>query len=87
MTTWTTQAKNTATFTPEAKHTGSFTAQTKNTATFTPETKHSAIWDNGIGHLLLELTTFLLQENGGKIVLEESWGFIRPITWSMQLKS
>jgi hypothetical protein len=65
-----------AAWTPETKHTSSFTGQNKNTGT----------WDKGLGHLLQELDAYILQENGGKIVLQESWNFVNPSTWTGQTK-
>ena len=43
--------------------------------------------DRGIGFLLNELAGYLLQENGGKIILEESTNYTKPITWSDQTES
>ncbi len=64
------------TWTPETKHTSTFTGQTKNTST----------WDQGVWYLLQEIGNYILQENGDKLVLNQSWNFKNPITWTVQTK-
>jgi hypothetical protein len=63
-----------------------WTPETKHSSSFTPQTKNSATWDKGLGYLLQELSAYILQENGGKIVLQESWNFVNPITWTEETK-
>jgi len=65
----------------------SWTEQSKTTSSFTNQTKHSATFDVGLYYLLQEIGDYLLQENGGKIVLQESFGFLTPTTWTNQSKS
>ena len=54
---------------------------------WTNQTAQTSTIDRGIGFLLNELAGYLLQENGGKIILEESTNYKKPITWSNQTKS
>jgi hypothetical protein len=63
-----------------------WTNQTKHSSSFTNETKHSSSFDNGVWYLLQEIGDYLLQESGGKIVLQKSWNFKTPITWTNQTK-
>lgn len=39
---------------------------------FINQPKSSSTFNTGLGYLLTELSGFLLQENGGRIILEES---------------
>ena len=64
-----------------------WTNQTKHSSSFTNETKNSVVFDHGTWYLLQENGDFLLQENGGKIVLNQSWNFKEPITWTKQTKN
>lgn len=68
-------------------NTVAFEKQSLNEATFTAQTGQTADIDKGIGFLLNELAGYILQENGGKIVLEESWNYKQPIIWSDQAVS
>jgi hypothetical protein len=86
MAVWTSQEKNTSSFSSESKHTSSFTGQSKSASSFTGQSKNTGTWDNGLGHLLQELGYYILQENGGKIVLQESWNFVNPIIWTDETK-
>jgi hypothetical protein len=81
----------------QTKHTGTATAQSKNTSTPTAQTKNTGTWDDGVNYLLQEIGDFLLQENGSKIVLQQSPNFRNPATatagtkhtgtWAAQSKS
>jgi len=65
------------TWTPQSKHTSSFTGQSKNTS----------VWDKGIGYLLQEISDYILQENGGRIILSQSWAVLNQTDWTLQSKS
>ena len=54
----------------------SWTGESKNTTTFTPQSKVS-----GLFYLLQEISSYLLQENGGRIKLQGS------IDWTGQSKN
>jgi len=63
-----------------------WTNESKHTSTFTGESKNTSSWDLGAWYLLQELGDYLLQENGDKIVLDQSWNFKNAITWTNQTK-
>lgn len=44
----------------------------KNSAAFTPPSKNATTFDDGVDFMLKEDLAFLLLENGGKIVLDQS---------------
>jgi len=71
MSVWANQAKNSDSFTNQSKNLASFNNQSKNTATYSNQSKLS-----GIFYLLQEISNYILQENGGRIILQESidWG-------------
>ena len=54
---------------------------------WTAQTKNETTFDNGLYFLLQEIGDYLLQENGGKIVLQESWNFKAPTTWTGTTKN
>ena len=63
-----------------------FTNQPKSSTT-SNLSPNSATFDTGLYFLLNELTGYILQENGGKIILSQSTNYIKPITWNNQNKS
>jgi len=65
----------------------SWTEQAKNTSSFTNQSKTSSTWDYGVYYLLQEIGDYLLQENGGKIVLQESTNQKTPTSWTNQTKN
>jgi len=64
-----------------------WTLQSKNTSDFTLPDKNTGAWSTGIGYLLQQIAAYILQENGGKIVLEESTAHIEHLSWTPQPKS
>lgn len=64
-----------------------WTGQSKTTSSFTPQSKTSSTFDKGVDYLLQELGDYLLQENGYKIVLNQSLAFRNPTDWTAQNKS
>ena len=58
-----------------------WSTQSKNSASFNTESKSLG----GLGYLLMEDGSYLLQENGDKIVLEQSSA--GGIVWDTQTKS
>lgn len=56
-------------------------------ATWTNQSAQTDAVDKGLGFLLNELAGYLLQENGGKIILEESWNYQKSINWADQSKN
>ena len=65
----------------------SLTKQNKHTSTFTKQSKNTSVWDKGIGYLLQEISDYILQENGGKIILSQSWAVLKQTHWTAQDKS
>lgn len=59
-----------------------FTPQSKTTSTFTPALKNTSTFDGGAYFLLQEIGDYLLQENGWRILLQESTNYKRPVSWS-----
>ena len=84
---WTLQSKNTSDFTLPDKNTGAWSNPSKNTSDFSLQDKNSSSWNTGIGYLLQQIAAYILQENGGKIVLEESTAHIEHLSWTPQPKS
>ncbi len=64
-----------------------WTNETKHSATFTNQSQNSATFDTGLYFLLTELLGYILQENNGKIILDQSTNYIKPIVWVEQSKS
>lgn len=58
-----------------------WSSQTKNTSSWSPENKNLG----GLGYLLTEDGFYLLQENGDKIILDQT--SIGGVVWSTQTKS
>jgi hypothetical protein len=83
---WSNTSKNTASYDDASKNTASYDNQSKNTATHTEQSKTS-----GIYFLLQEIGKFLLQENGHRIILQESidWGelTLNTASYSNQTKN
>jgi hypothetical protein len=67
--------------------TTTWTEQSKNTATWSAGTKNTAHWSPSDWALLQEMGDYLLQENGGKILLEESTGSKKGTSWTAQNKN
>jgi hypothetical protein len=65
----------------------SWTNQTKNIASFSNRTKNDGDFDSGLYFLLTELSGYLLQENNGKIILQESTNYKKSITWTNRTKN
>jgi len=65
----------------------SWTPQTKNLSTFTPQSQNTSTWDSGAYYLLQEIGDYLLQEDGCKILLQESYNYKKPITYSALTKN
>ncbi|MFA5071997.1 MAG: hypothetical protein WC511_06640 [Candidatus Pacearchaeota archaeon] len=64
----------------------SFVNQSKSSTSFTNQTKNSNTFDFGLGFLLQEIGAYILQENGGKFILEESYNYKKPISFTNQIK-
>lgn len=79
--------KNSSSFTNSSKNSSSFINSSKNSSVFSNSSKNSTSWDDRVHHLLQEIGDFLLQESGGKIVLQESLGHIPSTTWGNLAKS
>jgi hypothetical protein len=65
----------------------SFTPQSKTTSTFTPASKNTSTFDGGAYFLLQENLAYLLQENGGRILLQESYNYKKPMSWLGETKN
>lgn len=59
-----------------------WTNTTKPTSSFTNTTKPSTTWSDGFGYLLTQALGFLLLENGGKIILDQSFNNKPSTTWN-----
>ena len=68
---WANQSKSTDSFSNQAKNASVFSQQEKHSSTHTNETMNS-----GLFFLLQEIGDYLLQENGYRILLDDSidWG-------------
>ncbi len=55
-------------------------------AVWTYDTKNTSTWDYGEWFLLQELGDYLLQENGDKIVLDQSPGTKNTASWTFGTK-
>lgn len=64
---WSNQPLNLASFSKQAKSSADFSSQAKSDATFSKQTTES-----GLFYLLQEISDYLLQENGYRILLQES---------------
>lgn len=64
----------------------SWTADTKPSSTFTNDTKQSSTWSVGMGYLLTQALGFLLLENGGKIILDQSYNNKPSNLWANDAK-
>ena len=64
----------------------SWTNDTKASSTFTNDTKQTTTWSDGIGFLLTQALGFLLLENGGKIILDQSFNNKPDNIWTNQAK-
>lgn len=63
-----------------------YTLQTKNSTNYTKQTKHSTDYNNGVGFLEKEDGFYLLLENGGKIILDQSWGARHHTNYTLSTK-
>ena len=45
-------------------------------------TKPTTSWSDGMGYLLTQALGFLLLENGGKIILDQSFNYKPSTTWT-----
>jgi len=54
---------------------------------WTLQSKHTSSWDKGVGYLLQEISDYILQENGGRIILSQSWAVLNQTDWTLQSKS
>ena len=83
---WSKQSKNTASYDEQSKNDASFSEQSKNDASYTDQSKKS-----GIFFLLQEISKYLLQENGHRLILQESisWsgGTLNAASYSNQTKN
>lgn len=61
--------------------------QTPLSASFDNQTEQTQVIDKGLYFLLKEMGDYVLQENGYKILLEETWNYRLPITWTKQTES
>ena len=89
MTVFTNQSKNSTSFANQSKNSTSFSNTSKNSTTFTNTSKSSTSFGNQdkskiYDFLLLEDGGYLLQENGDKIILEQSTGIL---TWANATKN
>lgn len=60
----------------------SWTNINKPTSTYTNTDKPSTTWSDGIGFLLTQALGFLLLEDGGKIILDQSVNYTPSTTWT-----
>jgi len=56
--------------------------QTPSSASWTRPDERTQSMDKGLYFLLKELGDYILQENGYKILLQETWNYQKPITWA-----
>lgn len=64
----------------------SWSNDTKPSSTFTNDTKQSSTWSVGMGYLLTQALGFLLLENGGKIILDQSYNNKPSNVWANDAK-
>lgn len=64
----------------------SWTFDTKPSSSYTNDSKQATTWSDGVGHLLTQALGFLLLENGGKIILDQSFNNKPSNTWTNQAK-
>ena len=65
----------------------SWSNKSKTSSAWGNDSKNTSTWDDGLAFLLQEIGAFLLQENGGKIVLQESWGGKNTPEWNNLIKN
>jgi hypothetical protein len=56
--------------------------QTPSSASWTRPDERTQSMDKGLYFLLKEMGDYILQENGYKILLQETWNYKKPITWA-----
>ena len=61
-----------------------FTNQPKSSTTFSNLSPNSATFDTGLYFLLTELSGYILQENGKRIILDQSTNYAKPIDFTNQ---
>ena len=59
-------------FINQSKNSLSLSNQSKNTASLSNQAENLETFNSGLGYLLTELMGYLLQENGGRIILSDS---------------
>lgn len=64
----------------------SWTSENKPSSTYTNDSKQATTWLDGVGYLLTQALGFLLLENGGKIILDQSFNNKPNNTWINQAK-
>ena len=61
-----------------------FTNQPKSSTTISNLSPNSATFDTGLYFLLTELSGYILQENGKRIILDQSTNYAKPIDFTNQ---
>jgi hypothetical protein len=64
----------------------SFASTTKHSASLNAISKNSGSFEDGAYYLLQENLSYLLQENGGRILLNDSYNYKRPVSWTEETK-